>query len=123
MNNSTIIIRIHFAVTLFQHSPLTRRVFFNIIRRERGQHHQQHQVGERIASSISSWNTNWCIYKSSEVFLIGNIIIIKRMKSSSASIWISIKLIHHHHSTRLASSSHHEASTSSQHEVGTLYNN
>jgi hypothetical protein len=30
-----IIIRILFAVTLFQHSPLTRRVFFNSIRRER----------------------------------------------------------------------------------------
>ena len=26
--------------------------------RERGQHHQQHQVGERTASSISSWNTD-----------------------------------------------------------------
>jgi hypothetical protein len=72
--------------------------------RERGQHHQQHQVGERIASSISSWNTDWRIYKSSEVFFIGNIIILKGMQSSSASICISIKLIHHHHhhSTRLA---------------------
>ena len=37
-----IIIRIHFAVTLFQHSLLTRRVFFNNIRRERGLYHQQH---------------------------------------------------------------------------------
>jgi hypothetical protein len=71
--------------------------------RERGQHHQQHQVGERIASSISSWNTDWRIYKSSEVFFIGNIVILKGMQSSSASICISIKLIHHHHhSTRLA---------------------
>jgi hypothetical protein len=35
MNNISIIIRILFAVTLFQHSPLTRRVFFNIIKRER----------------------------------------------------------------------------------------
>jgi len=35
MNNTTIIIRIHFAVTLFQHSPLTRRVFYNNIGRER----------------------------------------------------------------------------------------
>jgi hypothetical protein len=50
MNNITIIIRILFAVTLFQHSPLTRRVFFNNIRRERsassvasgGQYHQYH---------------------------------------------------------------------------------
>jgi hypothetical protein len=77
--------------------------------RERGQHHQQHQVGERTTSSISSWNTDWCIYKSSEVFFIGNIVILKGMQSSSASICInikliciSIKLIHHHHSTRLA---------------------
>jgi hypothetical protein len=34
-NKITIIIRILFAVTLFQHSPLTRRVFFINIRRER----------------------------------------------------------------------------------------
>jgi hypothetical protein len=32
MNKITIIIRILFAVTLFQHSPLTRRVFFNSIK-------------------------------------------------------------------------------------------
>jgi hypothetical protein len=43
MNNKSIINRILFAVTIFQHSPLTRRVFYNIIReRERGKHHQQH---------------------------------------------------------------------------------
>jgi hypothetical protein len=118
MNNSTTIIRIHFEVTLFQHSPLTIRVFFNSIRRERGQHHQPHQVGERIALSISSWNTDWHIYKSSKVFLIGNIVILKGMKSSSTSIWISIKLIYHHHSTRLVTSSEHEAGSSSQQEVG-----
>jgi hypothetical protein len=35
MNNISIIIRILFAVTLFQHSPLTRRVFFSSIMRER----------------------------------------------------------------------------------------
>jgi hypothetical protein len=70
--------------------------------RERGQHHQQHQVGERITSSISSWNTDWRIYKSSEFFFIDNIVILKGMQSSSASICISIKLIHHHHhNTRL----------------------
>jgi hypothetical protein len=39
MNNTSIINRILFAVTIFQHSPLTRRVFYNSIRRERGQHH------------------------------------------------------------------------------------
>jgi hypothetical protein len=66
MNNNSIINRILFAVTIFQHSPLTRRVFYNIIRRERG-------------SNINSiWNTDWHIYKSSKVFLIINIIIHNR---------------------------------------------
>jgi hypothetical protein len=79
--------------------------------RERGQHH--HQVGERTASSISSWNTDWRIYKSSEVFFIGNIIILKGMPSSSASICLSIKPIHHHHhSTRLA---HHNTGLALRH--------
>jgi hypothetical protein len=64
MNNTSIIIRILFAVTLFQHSPLTRRVFYNSIRRERGQHHQQHlgtltgiSINHRkfFSSSISSF--------------------------------------------------------------------
>jgi hypothetical protein len=53
--------------------------------RERGLYHQQHQVGERT-SSISSWNTDWRIYKSSEVFFIDNIIILKGMPSSSALV-------------------------------------
>jgi hypothetical protein len=35
MNNNSIINRILFAVTIFQRSALTRRVFYNIIRRER----------------------------------------------------------------------------------------
>jgi hypothetical protein len=35
MNNISIINRILFAVTIFQHSPLTRWVLYNIIRRER----------------------------------------------------------------------------------------
>jgi hypothetical protein len=120
MNNTSIIIRILFVVTLFQHSPLTRRVFYNNIRQERGQHHQQHQVGERTTSSTTSWNTDWHIYKSLEFFLIDNIVILNGMKSSSASIWISIKLIHHHHhNMRLVTSSQHEVGTSSQHEAGT----
>jgi len=81
--------------------------------RERGQHHQHHQVGERTTSSISSWNTNWRIYKSSKVFFIGNIVILKGMQSSSASIYISIKLIHHHHhNTRLA---HHNIGLALRH--------
>jgi hypothetical protein len=97
MNNTTIIIRIHFAVTLFQHSPLTRRVFYNSIGRERG---QQYQVGERTTSSISSWNTNWHIYKSSEVFFL--------------IINIAQKLEHHQHSTEAgASSTQHGARVAS----------
>jgi hypothetical protein len=70
--------------------------------RERG---QQHQVRERTASSISSWNTDWHIYKSSEVFFIGNIVILKGMPSSSASICIGIK-------TDTSSSSQHKAGSS-----------
>jgi hypothetical protein len=67
MNNKSIIDRIFFAVTIFQHSPLTRRVLYNIIRRER--------EGNNINSI---WNTDWHIYKSSKVFLIINIIIHSR---------------------------------------------
>jgi hypothetical protein len=36
MNNNSIINRILFAVTIFQRFALTRRVFYNIIRRDRG---------------------------------------------------------------------------------------
>jgi hypothetical protein len=75
MNNDSIINRILFAVTIFQHSPLTRRVVYNIIRRER--------EGNNINNI---WNTDWHIYKSSEVFLIINIII-----HSKELEW------HHHH--------------------------
>jgi hypothetical protein len=75
--------------------------------RERGLYHQQHQVGEGTTSSISSWNTDWRIYKSSEVFFIGSIVILKGMPSSSASLCISIKT-----DTSSFSSSHHEAGSS-----------
>jgi hypothetical protein len=63
-NLSQIIIRIHFAVTLFKHSPLTRRAFFSIIMREReafiinnikwvrGQHHQ-YNLGTLAGISIN----------------------------------------------------------------------
>jgi hypothetical protein len=56
---------------------------------------QQHQTRERdniinsirrTVSSISSWNTDWRIYKSSKVFFIDSIVILKGMQSSSASI-------------------------------------
>jgi hypothetical protein len=52
MNNTSIINRILFAVTIFQHSPLTRRVFYNNIKSERGQHHQQH-LGTLTGISIN----------------------------------------------------------------------
>jgi hypothetical protein len=86
MNKITIIIRILFAVTLFQHSPLTRRVFFNSIRRERsassvasgGQYRQYHL--ETLASTFTSHQK----FSSSD-----NIIILERMPSSSASICIN----------------------------------
>jgi hypothetical protein len=35
INNNSIINRILFAVTIFQHSPLTRRVFYNTTSSER----------------------------------------------------------------------------------------
>jgi hypothetical protein len=59
MNNTSIINRILFAVTIFQHSPLARKVFYNNIRQERE---------GNIINNI--WNTDWHIYKSSKVFLI-----------------------------------------------------
>jgi hypothetical protein len=89
MNNNSIINRILFAVTIFQHSPLTRRVFYNIIRRE------------REGSNINNiWNTDWHIYKSSESFSHHQYHHSQQgagmASSSSASTWISITLIHHH---------------------------
>jgi hypothetical protein len=58
MNNDSIINRILFAVTIFQHSPLTRRVFYNII-----------IIREREGNNINNiWNTDWHIYKSSKFF-------------------------------------------------------
>jgi hypothetical protein len=54
MNNKSIINRILFAVTIFQHSPLTRRVFYNIIRRER--EGKQHQLGN--INNIIHWITS-----------------------------------------------------------------
>jgi hypothetical protein len=55
MNNTSIINRILFAFTIIQHSPLTRRVFYNNIRRGRGHHHQQH-IGPLIGISIHHQN-------------------------------------------------------------------
>jgi hypothetical protein len=52
--------------------------------RERGQHHQQHQVGERTTSSISSWNTDY-------------VSINHRKFSSSAASSFSKECNHHLH--------------------------
>jgi hypothetical protein len=86
MNKITIIIRILFAVTLFQHSPLTRRVFFNSIRRERsassvasGGQYRQYHLGTLAGKFTSHWK-----FSSST-----SIIILERMPSSSASICIN----------------------------------
>jgi hypothetical protein len=76
MNNDSIINRILFAVTIFQHSPLTRRVFYNIIRRERGQatsttsgtltgisiNHQKFFSSSISSSTARSWNGIIIIY-------------------------------------------------------------
>jgi hypothetical protein len=94
MNKITIIIRILFAVTLFQHSPLTRRVFFNSIRRERsassvasgGQYRQYHL--ETLASTFTS-HRKFSSSVMNIIYKMFNIIILERMPSSSASICIS----------------------------------
>jgi hypothetical protein len=96
-NKIKLIIRMLFAVTLFQHSPLTRRVFFINIKRERyvssvasgGQYRQYHL--ETLASTFTS----------------------HRKFSSSATSSFSKECHHHlhqyvsvkmipHHSTKLA---------------------
>jgi hypothetical protein len=55
MNNISIIIRILFAVTIFQHSPITRRVFFSNIMCERERTTSSTKSSGRTSSSISSW--------------------------------------------------------------------
>jgi hypothetical protein len=67
MNNTSIINIIIFPVTIFQHSPLTRRVFYNIIRRERERETTSKSSGtltgisinhrKFFSSSISSFTT------------------------------------------------------------------
>jgi hypothetical protein len=108
MNNTTIIIRIHFAVTLFQHSPLTRRVFYNNIRRERGniinnirwvrgQHHQYH-LGTLTGVSINHWkffssstqHIGWSIINT--VWSWSSIIILIGMRLSNIIIIFSMRL-------------------------------
>jgi hypothetical protein len=76
MNNNSIINRILFAVTIFQHSPLTRRVFYNIINRER--------EGNNINNI---WNTDCHINKSSEFFS-------SSISSSTTRSWNGIIIIY-----------------------------
>jgi hypothetical protein len=75
MNNNSIINRILFAVTIFQHSPLTRRVFYNIIRER-----------ERAATSTTSGTLTGISINHQKFFFIINIIIHNRELE-----W------HHHH--------------------------
>jgi hypothetical protein len=97
MNKITIILRILFAVTLFQHSPLTRRVFFNSIRQERS------------ASSVASGGQ----YRQYHLETLASIFTSHQKFSSSATSSFSKECHHHlhqnvsvkmipHHNTRLA---------------------
>jgi hypothetical protein len=51
MNNNSIINRIFFAVTIFQHSLLTRRVFYNIIKRERERERERERGREERSTT------------------------------------------------------------------------
>jgi uncharacterized protein (UPF0303 family) len=71
MNNNSIINRILFAVTIFQHSPLTRRVFCNINKRERATTSKTYETlidisinHQKLFSSFiaGSWNGNIIIF-------------------------------------------------------------
>jgi hypothetical protein len=55
MNNKSIINRILFVVTIFQHSPLTKGVFYNIIRRERERETTSTTSGTLTDISINHW--------------------------------------------------------------------
>jgi hypothetical protein len=82
INNISIIIRILFAVTLFQHSPLTRRVFFNSIRRERS------------ASSVASRGQYQSIINIILEHWLANLRVIGSFSSSATSSFS--KECHHH---------------------------
>jgi hypothetical protein len=87
MNKISIIIRILFAITLFQHSPLTRRVFFSNIMRER----EDSIINSiRWEDSIINIILVGVSINHLKFFFIGSIVILERMPSS-ASICISIK--------------------------------
>jgi hypothetical protein len=97
-NKIAIIIRMLFAVTLFQHSPLTRRVFFINIRRERS------------ASSVALGGQ----YRQYHLETLASIFTSHRQFSSLATSSFSKECYHHlhqiciskrmitHHNTRLA---------------------
>ena len=89
MNNNSIINIILFAVTIFQHSPLNKKVIL-----------QHHQERERETTSTTSGTSN-DISINHRIFSHhqyhhpqqGSRIV----SSSFASTWISITLIHHLH--------------------------
>jgi hypothetical protein len=98
-NKITIKIRMLFAVTLFQHSPLTRRVFFINIRRE------------GFASSVASGGQ----YRQYHLETLASTFTSHRKFSSSTTLSFSKECYHHlhhicisrkkmipHHNTRLA---------------------
>ena len=65
--------RIFFEVTIFQHSPLTRRVFYNNINNNNSRrgHHQHHQGN----TSINHWKLFNIIQSSSSIFNDNNSLI------------------------------------------------
>ena len=87
-------IRILFAVTLFQHSPLTRRVFFISIRRE------------RYASSLASGG----LYRQYHLETLASTFTSHRKFSSSTTSSFSKECYHHLHQICISKND-----TSSQH--------
>jgi hypothetical protein len=65
-DNNSIIIRIFFAVTIFQHSPLTRRVFYNTT--------SSRERERAVTSSTSGTLTGISINHRKFFFIINNII-------------------------------------------------
>ena len=111
MNNNSIINRILFAVTIFQHSPLTRRVFYNIIKRE------------REGSNINNiWNTDWHIYKSSKV--LSSSISASTSRSWNGIIIICINMDQYNINTSSSSSitTQVDTTSTSQHEGWSIIN-
>jgi hypothetical protein len=82
MNNDSIINRILFAVTIFQHSPLTRRVFYN-----------NHQERERETTSTTSGTLTGISINHHKFFSSS---LFTAWSWSSIIILISMRLEYHH---------------------------